>query len=608
MSDAHLLTLADYRRAFREGWSTPSRQVEETGRRIAAHDDPAMFIALRNIDDLMAEARALESRDPASLPLYGIPVAVKDNIDVAGLPTTAACPDFARTPEADATAVARLRAAGALIVGKTNLDQFATGLAGVRSPYGVPRNTFRSDLVPGGSSSGSATAVAAGIVPLALGTDTAGSGRVPAALNNIVGLKPSLGAVSTIGVFPACRSLDCVSVFALTVEDAFDALETIAGFDPADPFSRRLATGRPGTLPPGLVVGVPDANGRHFAGDRSAEAAFDGDVRRLESVGFRTQPVDMRPLRETASLLYDGPWVAERYEALRAFIKEHRDAIHPVTRSIIEAGARVSAADAFAGLHRLAALRRRAEAVWDAVDVLMVPTIPRPRTLADLRLDPIAPNAELGTYTNFVNLLDLCALAVPGEFRSDGLPSGYTLIAPAGRDAVLGALGARLHAAAGLPLGATGRRMEAPDDAPEKARRAVSDDEIELAVVGAHLSGFPLNKELVARRARYLRTVNTAPQYRFFSLPGEGPRRPGLLRVPNGGHSIEAEVWALKPDAFGAFVAGVPAPLAIGTVLLSDGSTSKGFIVESVALDGAEDISAHGGWRAFMTGASKHGA
>ncbi len=516
---------------------------------------------------------------------------------MAGLPTTAACPDFARTPDADATAVARLRAAGALIVGKTNLDQFATGLIGVRSPYGVPRNTFRSDLVPGGSSSGSATAVAAGIVPLALGTDTAGSGRVPAVLNNIVGLKPSLGAVSTTGVFPACRSLDCVSVFALTVEDAFDALETIAGFDPADPFSRRLAIGRPGTVPPGLVVGVPDASGRHFAGDRLAEAAFDGDVHRLESLGFRTRPVDMRPLSEAASLLYEGPWVAERYEAMRAFIQGQPDALHPVTRSIIEAGARFSAADAFAGLHRLAELRRRSEIVWDAIDVLMVPTIPRPRTLADLRLDPIAPNAELGTYTNFVNLLDLCALAVPGEFRSDGLPSGYTLIAPAGRDALIGALGSRLHAAAALPLGATGRRTATSKEAPG----ALSGDEIELAVVGAHLSGFPLNKELVARGARYLRTVQTAPQYRFFSLPGDGPRRPGLLRVPNGGHAIEAEVWALRPDAFGTFVAGVPAPLAIGTVLLADGKTSKGFIVESTAVDGAEDISAHGGWRAFMS-------
>jgi allophanate hydrolase len=596
MNDADLLTLTDYRRAFIAGATTPSRQVEEVYRRIASHDDPSMFITLRPMDDVLRDAREVERRGPKGLSLYGIPVAIKDNIDVAGLPTTAACPDFVSMSARDAAVVARLRAVGALVIGKTNLDQFATGLVGVRSPYGVPRNTFRADVVPGGSSSGSATAVAAGIVPLALGTDTAGSGRVPAALNNIVGLKPSLGAVSSTGVVPACRSLDCVSVFALTVDDAFAALQVVAGYDPEDPFSKRLAIGRSGALPPGLIVGIPDLSGRLFGGDPLAEAAFGTTLSDLDALGLDSRQVDIRPFLEVAALLYEGPWIAERYQAIRTFVEAKADSLHLVTRSIIEQASRFSAADAFDGIYKLAALRRHTESLWNVIDVLVVPTIPPPWTLADLEHDPIGPNAELGTYTNFVNLLDLCALAVPGRLREDGLPSGSTLIAPSGQDALIATLGARLHAVAGVPLGATGRITACHAGHVTVA----ACDEIELAVVGAHLSGFPLNKELVARGARYLRTVPTAPDYRFFSLPGDGPRRPGLLRVEDGsGHAIEAEVWGMKPEAFGSFVAGVPSPLAIGTVRLADGTTPKGFIVESAATAAAEDISSHGGWRAF---------
>ena len=591
------LTLAEYRAAYAEGRLTPTAAIAEVYARIAAHDDPAIFTTLRPQTEVLADAEALERRGPEGLALYGVPVAVKDNIDVAGLPTTAACPDFAYRPEEDAAVVARLRAAGALVVGKTNLDQFATGLVGVRSPFGVPRNTFRADIVPGGSSSGSGVAVAAGLVPVALGTDTAGSGRVPAGLNNIVGLKPTLGAVPTTGVVPACRSLDCVSVFALSVADAWAVYEVIAGFDPADPFSRRVTIGQPGRVPPSLRVGVPDVASRRFGGDPLSEAAFETGIAAAAGLGATIHPVDMTPLFATAALLYDGPWVAERYAAIRGFIEASPEALHPVTRAITESARRFSAADAFAGQYRLAELRRAAEPIFRDVDLLMVPTFPRPRTLTELDADPVGPNAELGTYTNFVNLLDLCALAVPGVFRADGLPAGVTLIAPAGQDARMAALGAALHEAAGVPLGATGRMLPARETPPVRAEAG----EIELAVVGAHLAGLPLNHELTSRGARFLRAVTTAPDYRLVALPGGPPYRPGLLRVAAGeGHSIETEVWALTPEAFGTFTAGVPSPLAIGTLRLADGTSPKGFLVESEATRDADDISTYGGWRAYV--------
>lgn len=585
------LTLAQYREAYAAGSLTPAQAVREVYRRIAALADPAVFITLRPEAEVAEEAETL----PAG-PLHGIPVAVKDNIDVAGLPTTCACPDFAHVATEDAALVARLRRAGALVIGKTNLDQFATGLVGVRSPYGVPRNTLDPALVPGGSSSGSAVAVAAGLVPLALGTDTAGSGRVPAGLNAIVGLKPSLGALSTRGVVPACRTLDCVSIFALTAEDAFAGFSALAGFDAADPFSRALPAGRPGSLP--LRVGVPDGPSRRFAGDALSEAAFDAVLADLAALGATLVPVDLTPFFATAALLYDGPWVAERWEAIRALVTERPEALHPVTRAITERATAFSAADAFAGRYRLAELRRSTEPVWQSIDALCVPTFPRPQTLAALAADPIGPNAELGTYTNFVNLLDLCALAVPSHPRADGWPAGVTLIAPAGRDAALVPLGDTLHRAAGIPMGATGRPLPpAPEPGPARA----GDDEIELVVVGAHLSGLPLNGELTALGARFLRAAATTPDYRLFALPGAGPRRPGLVRVAAGtGTSIATEVWALTPDAFGRFVAGIPSPLGIGTLRLADGTTPKGFLCEPEGARDAQDVSGHGGWRAYL--------
>jgi allophanate hydrolase len=432
----------------------PLRAIDDVYRRIEATGDPGIFISLVPRDEALAMIRALGPFDPSRRPLWGVPFAIKDNIDLAGLPTTAACPDFAYDPTESAPAVARLVAAGAIPIGKTNMDQFATGLVGLRTPYPAPRNPFDPAIAPGGSSSGSAIAVARGLVSFALGTDTAGSGRVPAGLNNIVGLKPTRGAVSTRGVVPACRTLDCVSVFSLTVADAVAAYRAMAGFDPDDPFSRRLPPLRPSREPVhGIRVGVPDTGSRIFGGDRLAGQACDSTIATMATLGTAQTECDLASFFAAGRLLYDGPWVAERYAAIGKFIARSPQSVHPVVRQIVLAGADISAADAFAGLYRLAELRRATERIWDVVDVLMVPTIPRPRRVMEVIADPIGVNSELGTYCNFVNLLDLCALAIPGSLRGDDFPSGITLIAPAGCEDRLADLGAVLHPLAGIPPG-----------------------------------------------------------------------------------------------------------------------------------------------------------
>ena len=578
------------------GGLDPRRVIAESFSRIAAQDDPGIFITLTQAAAERALA-ALGPFAPDAKPLWGLPFAIKDNIDLEEVPTTAACPAFAFEPDRSATAVARLLAAGAVPIGKTNLDQFATGLVGVRTPYPVPRNSFDPAVVPGGSSSGSAVAVAKGLVSFALGTDTAGSGRVPAGLNNLVGLKPTLGVVPVRGVLPACQTLDCVSIFALTVPDAWATLRAMAGYDPDDPWSKRLDVGEIATLPPLVRVGMPDRSSRKFFGDARSEAAFDRALRLLDDLGVDTVELDFSPFFTVADLLYEGAWVAERYAAIRAFIESRPEALHPTTARIIKGAERLSAADAFEGLYRLAALRRATEPVWRDVDMLIVPTVPRAFTVADLDADPIGPNSALGTYTNFVNLLDLCALAVPGPFRADGFPAGVTLIGQRGCDGTLAALGAALHAAAAVPLGATGTPL------PHYIARssAAAFDEVELVVVGAHLSGMPLNGELTSLGGRFLRRVETTSDYRLYALPGNAPPRPGLVRVADRkGAAIATEVWAIPVETFGRFASGVAAPLGIGTVRLADGSSPKGFLCEAAGVDGAEDISAYGGWRHFM--------
>lgn len=597
-------TIAALHAAYAAG-RAPRETVRDFYRHLADAGDAGIFISLVEESAACAAADALPPFDRATMPLWGIPFAVKDNIDVEAMTTTAACPSFAYTAEKTAFAVQRLLDAGAILVGKTNLDQFATGLVGVRTPYGAPRNAFDPAYVPGGSSGGSGVAVARGLVTFALGTDTAGSGRVPAGLNNVVGLKPSLGSISGRGMVPACRTLDTISVFAGCVADAHAVHRVMQAYHPADGFSRVLAiAAAPAALPSGLRVGVPDADSRKFGGDGQSEAAFDSSLADLADVaGQPPRPIDLAPLFEVAQLLYAGPWVAERYQAIRPLIEKAPEVLHPVTRQIISAAIGMSAADAFAGLYRLADLRRAADRIWQSTDVLVVPTYPRPRTVADLAADPIGPNSELGTYANFVNLLDLCALAVPGRRRDDGFPSGVTLIAPAGRDGLLAALGARLHAASGGTLGTSDTSVPAPT-ATETGRAAPG--EIELVVVGAHLSGMPLNHELTTRHARFLRAGPTTPDYRLFALPGGPPFRPGLMRVAAGtGVAIATETWALTPEAFGSFVAGIPAPLGIGTTRLADGTTPKGFIVEAEGIVGAEDVSRFGGWRNYIASLGK---
>ncbi len=593
-------TVAALIAAHRAGTMSPAQTVARSFQRIRDHNDPAIFTSLRDEKQALTEAEALTAKDAARLPLYGIPVAVKDNIDVAGLPTTAACPAFAYSPAHDATSVARLRAAGAIVIGKTNLDQFATGLVGVRSPYGIPNNPMRGDLIPGGSSSGSAVAVSAGLVPLALGTDTAGSGRVPAMLNNIVGLKPSLGLISTAGLVPACRTLDCVSVFSLVVDDAMTALAVMAGLDDADPFSRNRPLARMTAFPANLRLGVPRNGQLIFFGDKASEKAYRDALQRWTALGATLVEFDLEPFYETARLLYEGPWVAERYLVIRDLLASSPESIHPVTREITIAGARLSAADTFSALYRLQALRKVSERAFAGIDALVLPTAPTVYSTAQVLANPVELNSRLGTYTNFVNLLDLCGLALPAAIRPDDIPFGITLLAPAGQDAHLASIGRVFHADTKLNMG--GRSL--PQAPLAALPQDLGGDEIAIAVVGAHLSGMTLNCELKALGGRLLEAATTAPDYRLYALPTTPPK-PGMLRVEKGaGSSIELELWALSAAAFGKFVAAIPPPLSIGTVRLADGRGVKGFIVEPADVNGARDISAFGGWRAFMMDAA----
>ncbi|WP_339948911.1 allophanate hydrolase [uncultured Albimonas sp.] len=588
--------------AYARGVS-PIEVIAEVYRRIEAAGDPGIFIHLVDPETAGAAAAALPPFDPVAMPLWGVPFAAKDNIDAAGCPTTCACPASAYQPSQDAVAVAALKAAGAILVGKTNLDQFATGLVGVRSPYPIPRNAVDPAIVPGGSSSGSAVAVARGLVSFSLGTDTAGSGRVPAALNNIVGLKPSLGAISATGLVPACRSLDTISIFALTVGDAWAAFRAAAVFDPSDAYARPASTPALAACPPAFRVGVPTPATRIFLGDAAQEAAYDAALEELAALGGELVELDFQPFYDIARLLYDGPWVGERWAATEAIIRDRPEEMHPVTRAIIGKAEGYSAADAFKGQYALQALKRIVQPMLDAVDLMAVPTIPTFYSVADLEADPVTPNSNFGTYTNFVNLLDMCGLAVPMAARADGRPGSVTLLGRAGRDAQLAALGETLHDRSGVALGATG--WAAPRG-PERAAAAM-DDEIALAAVGAHMSGLPLNPELTRLGARFLAATTTSADYRLYALPGGPPKRPGMVRAKDGAQ-IAVEVWAVPMARFGAFIAGVPSPLGIGTVQLADGSSVKGFLCEAAGLEGAEDVTAHGGWRAYLAAGASDAA
>jgi len=540
---------------------------------------------------VLAAAAAVDARIAAgeTLPLAGVPFAIKDNIDLAGVPTTAACPDFAYVPDASAEVVARLVAAGAVPIGKTNLDQFATGLNGTRSPYGAPACVFNRAYVSGGSSSGSAVAVAAGLVAFALGTDTAGSGRVPAAFNGLVGMKPTKGRWSTGGLVPACRTLDCITVLTHDIADARAVDAVVAGFDAADPYSRpcedRAAVPR--------RIGVPPPDQRLFLGDTAAADLYERALATLAADGAELVEIDMAPLREAAMLLYGGPWVAERTAAAQPLLDERPEAIDPTVRAIMAGGRAVTGVEVFEGQYRLAALQRRAEAMWRDVDLLALPTTPTIYRIAEMRAAPVALNSNLGLYTNFVNLLDMAALALPAGWRDNRTGFGITLIAPAWTDRSLLDAGEAFVAAAALPP-------------PPPLTIEDPMETVKLAVVGAHLEGMPLHWQLTSRAARLVAATTTAPTYRLYAMANTTPPKPALIHDA-GGAAIAVEVYELDVAAFGSFVVEVPAPLAIGSVTLADGSMVKGFVAEPRAIDGAQDITALGGWRAYIDGLARPG-
>ncbi len=581
------LDLGSLRELYKSGDAKPSDVIATVYERIAAGPLDPVWISVVPRDKAIARARKLE-RDPlaAVRPLYGVPFAIKDNIDLAGLPTTAACPAFSFTPGHSATVVQALIDAGAIAIGKTNMDQFATGLVGTRSPHGACSSVFDGRYISGGSSSGSAVAVARGMASFALGTDTAGSGRVPAAFNGLIGLKPTRGSISARGVVPACRTLDCVSVFTLNCDDAQTVWTVARGYDPEDSYSR---VARPGEAAAPWVerdftFGVPPASQLEFFGDTAAAALYADALHRLEFLGGRRVEIDFSIFRAAAELLYAGPWVAERYAALREFIEQSADAMNPVVRGIIEGARRYSAADAFAAEYALHDLRRSADAQWERMDVMALPTAPTIYTHQEVAAEPLRLNTNLGYYTNFVNLLDLAAVAAPAGRRPNGLPFGISLIGPAFSDEALLALAGRY---CGTPVS---RESSCPPGC------------VALAVLGAHLSGQPLNWQLTERGARLLKTCRTAPGYRLYALDSTMPPKPGLVRDEAfHGPGIEVEVWGVPEYQFGGFVAGVPAPLGIGSAVLEDGESVKCFICEPYAIADATDITRFGGWRHYLT-------
>lgn len=576
------LSLSGIAEHYRRGDFTPGQLCRHLLAKCQGYQHKNIWIHLLNEAELSSYLHALEGKGCDDLPLYGVPFAIKDNIDLAGIPTTAGCPDFAYTPDAHAFVVARLIAAGAIPLGKTNLDQFATGLVGTRSPYGVCRNAFNDEYISGGSSSGSAVAVALELVSFSLGTDTAGSGRVPAAFNNLVGLKPTRGALSTRGVLPACRSLDCVSIFTRRSDEALRLFDLCQAFDAEDDYARHFCDSQwPGLAnSTGMRVAIPPKEQLNFFGNGDAAALFYCAVARLERLGFELVVKDFGPFFEAAQLLYNGPWLAERYVAVANFRRSHPHALHPVVDDVIAPARQMRAVQAFESEYKMQSYRRRAESLFQDCHFALTPTAGTIYRIADVLAEPVALNSKLGYYTNFMNLLDLAAVAVPAGLLPSGMPWGVTLFGPAGSDRALINMAARFSAEPTLP--------------------ARSHDWITLAVCGAHLSGQPLNPQLLERHGVLVEKTQTAPHYRLFALAGGPPQRPGLSRVGEGGVAIAVELWALPAAALGSFVAAIPPPLAIGKLELADGRWVSGFICEGHGLQGAEDISDFGGWLEYL--------
>jgi allophanate hydrolase len=590
------LVISELLAAYRQQRITPEEFFSQLLQRIEQGPEHHVWITRLSTAQVMNYVAALKGKRSEDLPLYGVPFVIKDNIDLAGIPTTAACPEFAYTPDKSATVVQRLIDAGAIPLGKTNMDQFATGLVGTRSPHGAARNSFNAEYVSGGSSSGSALAVAMGFASFSLGTDTAGSGRVPAAFNNLIGLKPSCGRISNTGMVPACRSLDSVSIFALTAPDANTVLQVAQASDATDPWSRVAAVSlRAGGIQGETFrVGVPKPEQLQFFGDTEYARLFALARTNIEALGGTIIELDFTSLFETARLLYEGPWVAERYAAIESFIEQHADALHPVTREITLTAVGRTAIDTFKSQYRLQELKQAANKVLAQVDVCMTPTAGTIYKIAELEADPVRLNSNLGYYTNFMNLLDLAAVAVPTGFRNDRMPFGITLFAERDTDESLLRLADRLHHASVSTLGATSWPV------PAQALPQLLPGFIAIAVCGAHMHGLPLNRQLTERGAYLLQHTRTTSQYRFFALPGGPPHRPGLIKVEQGGVQIEVEVWALPHTQWGSFTAGIPAPLCLGQVQIEGGSQVTGFLCEAYAVVAARDISSFGGWRNYL--------
>lgn len=537
----------------------------------------------------------LENTNPDDLPLYGIPFAIKDNIDLAGIDTTAACEAFHKPAAESATVVARLIEAGAIPMGKTNLDQFATGLVGVRSPFGACHNAFNPEFISGGSSSGSAVATALNLVSFALGTDTAGSGRVPAAFNNLIGVKPTRGMISASGVVPACQSLDCVTVFALSPDDANQVLTAAEGFDIKDPYSRSNpfdnGNRRYGLASSNKTLAIPRPENREFFGDSSAETLFSQAIDKLSDLGFNIVELDISPLMDAAKLLYEGPWVTERYLAIASLYDEQPESLLPVIREIIGKGTQYTAGDAFSAEYRLQKYRQTAAALFGQIDALVTPTAPTCYRIEELENDPIQLNSRLGTYTNFMNLLDLSAVAVPAGFLDSGVGFGITLQAPAFHDRALLSIANTYCSAQELTCGAGQLKM--PTTSVINPSPVAT---VDLVVCGAHLDNMPLNWQLTERGANKISLTRTSANYRLYAME-DG--RPALFRDDHGGH-IEVEVWRLAKSDFGSFVADIPAPLGIGKVELEDGRWLPSFIAEPRAKASATDITKLCGWRNYI--------
>ena len=587
-------TIQNLKDAYKNGLS-PKDVINEIFNRIKIIDDQNIFINLSNLDSLYNQANNLGSFNP-NMPLWGIPFTVKDNIDVNKIETTAGCSEFSYIPENDAFTVNLLKKSGALMIGKTNLDQFATGLVGMRSPYGAPLNAVDPLIVPGGSSSGSAVSVSHGIVSFSLGTDTAGSGRVPAALNNIVGLKPSLGSLSSSGVVPACRTIDTVSVLAMTVEDAYNVFTILNEYDEKDSYSKSFKK-LPLSLPlHRKKIGIPDKSSIKFFDDKFQSESFESSINKLKLNDFEIVPINFEPLYEVAQLLYEGSWVAERYTVIDDLLKKSPKAIHSVTRQIIQKAENFSASDTFLDYYKLSDLKRKLKPILSSVDMLCVPSIPTFYSVNDLKKDPITPNSNLGTYTNFANLLDMCGITVPTDPRIDGRPGSITLLGMSGDDSLVASTAILFEKNCKRYLGGTKFDLENSNDLEEDHTSS-----IKIAVCGAHMEGLTLNWQLKDLGAHFIQKSKTSSYYNLFALTDLNPIRPGLLRSFNqDGNAINLEIWSVPKKNFGKFIEYVQAPLSIGSVELEDGKWIKGFLCETYGTINAKNISHIGDWREYI--------